>query len=564
MVGWRWLAANRTAPEPLAPGPAQEVAAAIGRSGHPVAAGPGGAEVLSVGGGAAHPRAVVFVAALTGKSQLWTATLRWTGGGVRPTGAHPLQAAPPAAIGALTAYRGAILYMVDVQGQDQSVVAATPSGTVRQVFALVPPGKGGTLTVTPAGVQATWTARGTSQEALLSAGAHGALVSAAPARLRPVAAGGHSPNLFIRFVEGTRRVLGPAPVAWAEDGWYSLLDFLRRLPAEFRPRPAAAAAATPATAPRGLPAVVGQTPPPHTLPSRVSQPILPSPQAPVWAATVTDIALPATWSAATGEGVWTPVGPEVGGLPTMERTFVLPDPGRPDVRVDLVWMNAHTLRFHLMAGTQHPRSASGITGAGQVPAAALPHLVAAFDGNFKRIQGQYSGFGFRASGVTYIPPTTGLATLAIYADHEVTLGSWGTEVLPSPLPNNLLQNLQLIVDNGQITPATITTNASRWGLTVGNAIRVWRSALGITAQGNLIYAAGQITTAQDLALALQAAGAVRAMELDINSYWVTFNFYQETAGGRVVGTKLISSMTRPATRYVAAPDSRDFIYVTTP
>ncbi len=561
MVGWRWVVAARTSPEPLAPSLAQEVAAAIGRAGHPVAAGPAGAEVLALRGGATQPRIVAFVASLAGKSQLWTSSLRWSAIGVRALGAWPLQAAPPATITGLTAYRGEMLYLVAVQGQDQSVVAAGPSGTMRQVFALVPPGQGGALTLTTAGVRAAWTAGGASVEAMLVAGTHGTLTSAAPDRLRPVAAGASNANLFIRVVEGTRRVLGPAPVAWTEDVWYSLRDFLRRLPADLGPRPAPEAAA-----PHSDPSGVGKAPAKQsrTKPNSASQAAPPPPQTRVPAVPVTNIALPAAWTPAASEGQWTPVGPEVGGQPTMERTFVLPVPQRPDVRVDLVWMNAHTLHFHIMAGTQHPRSASGIRGAGQVPAAALPHLVAAFDGNFKRIQGQYSGFGFRAGGVTYIPPSAGLATFAIYSDHEVSLGSWGTEILPSPLPNDFLQNLSLIVDNGQIAPATITTNASRWGLTVGNAIRVWRSALGITAQGNLIYAAGRITTAQDLAEALQAAGAVRAMELDINSYWVTFNFYQQTASGQVVGTKLISSMTRPAMRYVATPANRDFVYVTTP
>ena len=49
--------------------------------------------------------------------------------------------------------------------------------------------------------------------------------------------------------------------------------------------------------------------------------------------------------------------------------------------------------------------------------------------------------------------------------------------------------------------------------------------VGVDARGDLLYAAADNQTAESLALILQRAGAVRAMELDINSEWVTFNFY---------------------------------------
>jgi hypothetical protein len=65
-------------------------------------------------------------------------------------------------------------------------------------------------------------------------------------------------------------------------------------------------------------------------------------------------------------------------------------------------------------------------------------------------------------------------------------------------------------------------------------------------------------TVGSLARALAHAGAVRAMELDINSYWVSFISYRRrNAGGP---SNLISSMTRPATRYLS-PDDRDFFAV---
>jgi hypothetical protein len=54
------------------------------------------------------------------------------------------------------------------------------------------------------------------------------------------------------------------------------------------------------------------------------------------------------------------------------------------------------------------------------------------------------------------------------------------------------------------------------------------------------------------------------MELDINSYWVTFNFlFPDVPGSaQVHGEKLMPGMGRSASRYLT-PDDRDFFYVTT-
>ena len=46
------------------------------------------------------------------------------------------------------------------------------------------------------------------------------------------------------------------------------------------------------------------------------------------------------------------------------------------------------------------------------------------------------------------------------------------------------------------------------------------------AHGNLIYAAANYQTVGSLAAIMIRAGAVRAMELDINSYWTSFISYR--------------------------------------
>ncbi len=97
---------------------------------------------------------------------------------------------------------------------------------------------------------------------------------------------------------------------------------------------------------------------------------------------------------------------------------------------------------------------------------------------------------------------------------------------------------------------------------------VARSGIGITSDGALVYVAGPALTARSLAESLLRAGAVRAMTLDINPEWVTFNLYTHpagAAGGTIDGTKLYPSMQRSSRRYLGPTnESRDFFAILSP
>ncbi len=88
----------------------------------------------------------------------------------------------------------------------------------------------------------------------------------------------------------------------------------------------------------------------------------------------------------------------------------------------------------------------------------------------------------------------------------------------------------LLVDKGQLAPSATYTDNAIWGYTLGGGYVVPRSGIGVTADGALVYVAGPALTAKSLAESLQRAGAVRAMTLDINPEWVTFNFYSHAPG----------------------------------
>jgi hypothetical protein len=82
--------------------------------------------------------------------------------------------------------------------------------------------------------------------------------------------------------------------------------------------------------------------------------------------------------------------------------------------------------------------------------------------------------------------------------------------------------------------------------------------VGIDRHGNLIYAAANNMTVSSLAALLKRAGAVRAMELDINTYWTSFIHYRYP--GARGAANLLASMDRSSQRYLT-PDDRDFFGV---
>ena len=135
-----------------------------------------------------------------------------------------------------------------------------------------------------------------------------------------------------------------------------------------------------------------------------------------------------------------------------------------------------------------------------------------------------------------------------YRDGRIDVRAWYGGPIAGPNVVYARQNLPLIVNNGHLTPNL--SDGPEWGATLGNAIRVWRSGVGIDRHGNLIYAAANIQTVASLAEILKRAGAVRAMELDINTYWPSFITYRHP--GAVGAANLLASMDRsPA----ALPDA---------
>jgi Phosphodiester glycosidase len=254
-----------------------------------------------------------------------------------------------------------------------------------------------------------------------------------------------------------------------------------------------------------------------------------------------------------GEGVWRATFAGGGSRPPVLVTSFRSDPAYPQMVAGVAWINQARTTTWLYPGLQEPSVLLPSRGPMEVPPRLRPRLVATFNSAFKLTD---SGGGVATGGHTYAPLKVGQATILRYRDGKIDVVSWsGRPDVPSDIVY-ARQNLQLIVNDQRLNPNL--SDGPQWGLTLGNAVRVWRSAVGVDRYGNLIYAAADYQTVGSLAVIMIHAGAVRAMELDINAYWPSFITYRYPSAGHPAN--LLPGMVRSPERYLT-PDDRDFFAV---
>ena len=153
------------------------------------------------------------------------------------------------------------------------------------------------------------------------------------------------------------------------------------------------------------------------------------------------------------------------------------------------------------------------------PSEGLAGVVAVFNGGFKQLA---KAGGAVVDGLTLVPLLRSHMTIAIDAGGHWALGVWGSSAFPPKgfHPISYRQNLGPLVMNGVLTSAAAPSLWREWGDPLGGNPLVARSGLGVDRHGNLLYVAtmGRVLQNQ-LGQALISAGAVTAMQLDINPFW---------------------------------------------
>ena len=277
-------------------------------------------------------------------------------------------------------------------------------------------------------------------------------------------------------------------------------------------------------------------------------------------------ALASSGDAATGQGRWHPAGRRVRGRVAVYETTLRP-PGGTQV-AGIAWMDTRLLAARLYSGSLSPGGGPYRFTAPIRPAQAAT-LVAAFNGGF--LMRDARG-GYYTEGRTVVPLVRGAASLVIKANGGVSVGAWGSDVTMTRDVVSVRQNLVPLVADGRPTPLVTARTWRFWGSTCsatscGHGLpgveHQWRSGLGINADGALVYAAGPALDPLQLAQLLITAGAVRAMELDINPAWPVFASYAPTSPAGLAapsnGSKLLASTDHGPDTFFNPVWARDFI-----
>jgi hypothetical protein len=255
--------------------------------------------------------------------------------------------------------------------------------------------------------------------------------------------------------------------------------------------------------------------------------------------------------------VWHVVGRETAnGVPTVYEAFVRPDAVHTSYVVGVAWMDPTLLKAQLYSGSYIP-GGGPYKYTAPVSASASKTIVAAFNAGFRM---QDANGGYYTDGHLVKALRNGAASVVIFKDGTMTVGNWGRDFTMSNQIASVRQNLDLIVDHAKAVPGLAAQNSNKWGVTLGGTFNVWRSGLGVTKDGAIVYVGGPALSISDLANVLVRAGAVRAMQLDINTGWVQYSVFAGTIGTSLNAsnaTSLLGSMESPS-RYFATWWNRDF------
>jgi hypothetical protein len=256
-----------------------------------------------------------------------------------------------------------------------------------------------------------------------------------------------------------------------------------------------------------------------------------------------------------GEGQWRVVE-KVNGEPAILTTFLRDATYTSQVN-GIASIDQRLVRFSLRPGTEDPGAANwGVPN--YIPAGQRKGLLATFNGGFKL---NSAGGGFYLNGIYHGSLVNGAASVVYYKNGSIKIGEWGRDFSLNSTIVGVRQNLKLLVDHGQVSASANSNVMTNWGATLGGGYYVWRSGIGITKDGRIVYVYGSALNAQDLGLLLQRAGAVEGMQLDINPAWMKFDYY-EAKGNPADPTPVPLLPTQQPSPYsYYTPSTRDFTAV---
>lgn len=331
------------------------------------------------------------------------------------------------------------------------------------------------------------------------------------------------------LADTARAVVGPGPVAWAEDVLYGAEDKVNVL-VRSDEKPKTFWAHTTDTQPKPGAITVA--------PDRITPP---EPNV-----------------ATEEDGVWLAFGPKA---TPFYKTVIHPDKKRPFAAVAVVAMDLKVFSLHAVAGTDEPKSqhVQKSERTGLVPDGERARAMAVFNGGFKAMHGNY---GMRLGSAVFVPPRDIACTLGFMPDGSLMIRTFSEIKHLEPSMLGYRQTPPCLVEQGAPNPGLLHEFNRNWGATVGGDTIIRRSAIGLSADKRfLFYALGDATTAQSIGRAMIAVGAHDAAQLDVNYSYPRFLLVDHGEGATTVTAPLVSDVKYSPSDYFSTPSQRDFFYV---
>ena len=255
---------------------------------------------------------------------------------------------------------------------------------------------------------------------------------------------------------------------------------------------------------------------------------------------------PGTHEHLTPPSGWTPDGHSVYGYHAIYTHKV------QGGSVALMWMDSKLLSFRYIPGTKEP-SGSYARAIDNQSNTWAKTMVAAFNGGFANKSAHISGYFY--SGHLHGHLTNGDGAFEVTNTGVFKVGAWGSPGFTSTSGALAVRQelLPLIVKSGAAVP-TANACADCWGGTDNHALKVRRAAVGVRADGSVIFAFGSDVTARTLALGLVSGGVRNAVVLDMNLSWPTGFVYT----GYHKGHRIHQAIQRDPSTYYSRFE-RDFV-----
>jgi hypothetical protein len=223
-----------------------------------------------------------------------------------------------------------------------------------------------------------------------------------------------------------------------------------------------------------------------------------------------------------GEGVWMPTKIAVNGITAMYVARIRPDKIHTSMFATLAWFDPKLLAFDQIAGTKLPEG-NFPHGSGRVDSKRRPFYMAGFADGYRMKDSQG---GAIIHGTVVRRLVRGKATLLTYPDGSLDIMQWGFDTY-RPGFSVARQNLNMMVDQGQ--SQVINEDQAKWGQvwygTGSGKNYIWRSGIGLRADGTVVYVQSQALSAKSLADLMVRAGVVKGMALDMNAAFANGDMY---------------------------------------